>query len=135
MLQIQSDANYRYHDPVAVVEGGEAFRGEWIPATQWVRLPGADGDKEDMIVLVQERYTKAIAPVRNLGSKLKREGIWALFGVAAVVLVLWYVVVRVLSEPRLVTRRSLPTNGNGQPTPVQNLTTLPAPNKRPYENS
>jgi eukaryotic-like serine/threonine-protein kinase len=127
---IQSDADYRYHDPVAEVNGGEAFRGEWIPATERVRLPGGSADKPEMIVLVQERYTKAIEPVRNLGAKLKREGIWALFGVIAVVLVLWYVVVRVLGEPRLMTRRVLPANGNSTPTPVQNQTTLLAPKKR-----
>lgn len=130
LLRIQSDANYRYQDPVAQADGGEHLRGDWIPATEWVRLPDGPDDKQQMIVLVQERYTKAIEPVRSLGSKLKREGIWALVGVIAVVLVLWYVVVRVLSEPRLVARRSLPANGNSQPTPVQNLTTLPGPNAR-----
>ncbi|MBI2479265.1 MAG: hypothetical protein HYV60_11715 [Planctomycetia bacterium] len=130
LLQIQSDANYRYRDPVAQAEGGEAFRGDWIPATEWVQLPDGPEDMQQMIVLVQERYTKAIEPVHNLGSKLKHEGIWALVGVIAVVLVLWYVVVRVLSEPRLITRRGTPPLGNSQPTPVQNLTTLPAPGKR-----
>ncbi|MBC8353972.1 MAG: protein kinase [Planctomycetes bacterium] len=129
LLRIRSDANYRYDDPVAIADGGEAFRGDWIPATEWVRLPDGPGDKQEMIVLVQERYRKALVPVRSLGSKLKREGIWALVGVIAVVLVLWYVVIRVLSEPRLVARRGLPTNGNSHSTPVQNLTTLPAPRK------
>jgi hypothetical protein len=130
LLQMQSDANYRYRDPVAQAEGGDAFLGEWIPATEWVRLPDGLEDRQQMIVLVQERYTKAMEPVRNLGATLKREGIWALVGVIAVVLVLWYVVVRVLSEPRLIARRGLPASGNSQSTPVQNLTTLPAPRNR-----
>ena len=140
LLHIQTDANYRYRDPVALTEGGQAFRGDWIPATEWVLLPAGPEDEQQMIVLVQERYAKAIEPVRNLGAKLKREGIWALVGVIAVVLVLWYVVVRVLSEPRLMTRRGLPANGNSPSTPVQNLTTLPAPRNRsqasrPHESS
>ena len=127
LLKLQSDANYRYRDPVAQAAGGEAFRGEWIPATKLVRLPDGLEGGQQMIVLVQQRYAKAMEPVRNLGATLKREGIWALVGVIAVVLVLWYVVVRVLSEPRLMTRRGLPVNGSSPSTPVQNLTTLPAP--------
>jgi serine/threonine protein kinase len=130
LLQIQSDITYRYRDPVAEADGGQDFRGDWIPATEWVQLPDGPEDMQQMIVLVQERYTKAIEPVHNLGSKLKREGIWALVGVIAVVLVLWYVVVRVLSEPRLMTRRGPTANGNSPPTPVQNLSTLPSPRKR-----
>lgn len=130
LIKIQSDVNFRYRDPVAGVPGGEPFLGDWIPATEWVRLPEGPTEKQDMIVLVQERYVNAIEPVRNLGNQLKREGIWALVGVIAVVLVLWYVVVRVLSEPRLTTRHRLPQKGNSGPTPVQNMTTLPAPRKR-----
>ncbi|MEX0818424.1 MAG: protein kinase, partial [Pirellulaceae bacterium] len=127
LLAIQTDPNYRYLDPVAKSEEGQAFRGEWIPATEWVPLPDGPGDEQDMIVLVQERYTNAIEPVHNLGSKLKREGIWALVGVVAVVLVLWYVVIRVLSQPRLITRRGPPPDGGSAPTPAHNLATLPSP--------
>jgi hypothetical protein len=130
LSQIQSDANYRYRDPVAQANGGQAFRGDWIPATEWVRLPDGPEDMQQMIVLVQERYTKAIEPVQNLGAQLKREGIWALLGVVSVVLVLWYVVVRVLSEPRLMTRRGAPAQGGSQSTPVQSQSTLPAPRHR-----
>ncbi len=130
LRKLQSDANYRYRDPVAQAGGGEALRGEWIPATKWVRLPDGPKHGQQMIVLVQQRYAKAMEPVRNLGATLKREGLWALVGVIAVVLVLWYVVIRVLSEPRLMSRRGLPANGNSPSTPVQNLTTLPAPRSR-----
>ncbi|HUG67678.1 MAG TPA: serine/threonine protein kinase [Pirellulaceae bacterium] len=130
LSQIQTDTNYRYRDPVAEAAGGQAFRGDWIPATEWVRLPDGPEDRQQMIVLVQERYTKAIEPVQNLGSQLKREGIWALVGVISVVLVLWYVVVRVLSEPRLMARRGVPAHEGSSSTPVQNQTTLTAPRQR-----
>jgi len=126
--RIQSDATFSYSDPLADAPGGQAFRGDWIPAVEWVRLPYGSEDKAEMLVLVQEKYANAIEPVRALGSQLKREGLWALLGVIAVVLVLWYVVIRVLSEPALTMRRR--TASPSAPTPVNYLTTLPAPRKR-----
>ncbi len=132
---IESDANYRYQDPVAATPEGAAYRGDWIPAAEWVRLPEVPEDPDDLltgnqiIVLVQEKYALATAPVRNLGSQLKREGSWALVGVVAVVLVLWYVVIRVLSDPHHPQRRGS-LNGS-QATSVPNLSTLPAPHRRP----
>jgi hypothetical protein len=131
LQRVQADDSYRYHDPLAVADGGEDFDGEWIPAMEWVRMPYGSEDKEEMIVLIQEQYDKAIAPVHNLGSKLKREGIWALVGVISVALVLWYVVIRVLSEPRLTIRRGV-TAGSSS-TPVHNLTTLPGRRERPND--
>lgn len=130
LQQIQSDSSYLYRDPLAKALDDEAVRGDWIPAVEWVRLPYGSKEKEAMIVLIQERYSKAIEPVRSLGSNLKREGIWALVGVVAVVLVLWYVVIRVLSEPRLTMRRGGTPSSKSQATPVHNMTTLPAPQKR-----
>lgn len=124
--RIQSDATYSYKDPLAEAVGEDAISGEWIPAVEWVRLPEGPVERNAMIVLIQERYSKATEPVRQLGSKLKREGIWALVGVIAVVMVLWYVVLRVLSEPRLKMRRGVAAPSASQSTPVHNLTTLAA---------
>jgi len=129
LLRIQTDPNFRYRDPEAAAPGGQAFAGEWIPAMEWVRLPHGSEDKEEMIVLIQERYDEVVAPVHKLGSRLKRDGIWALVGVIAVVLVLWYVVIRVLSEPRLTLRRRVA--GSSQSTPAANLTTLPGRRQPP----
>ena len=77
-----------------------------------------------MIVLVQERFRDAVAPVERLGNQLKQEGFWALGGVLAVILVLWYIVIRMLSEPNMALRRR-PTASN-TPTPVHNMTTIEA---------
>lgn len=125
-----SNPTYRYQDPLATATGGEPYRGDWIAARAPVRLPRDSAGSQDdaMLVLVQEPYAHAIAPVRSLGAKLKREGLWALLGVFAVGAVLCYVVIRVLSEPALASRRRLvePT----PPTPLHDLSTLPAPSRK-----
>ena len=74
-------------------------------------------------MLVQERFEEAITPVKHLGGRLKREGFWALGGVVAVILVLWYIVLRMLSEPRTVMLRQR-SPGKPTPTPHHQLTTL-----------
>ena len=130
LQQIQSDGSYLYQDPLAKALDDEAVRGDWIPAVEWVRLPEGPQEKEAMIVLIQERYSKAIEPVRSLGRNLKREGIWALVGVIAVALVLWYIVVRALSEPRLTMRRGGTPTSNAAATPVHKMSTLAGSPKR-----
>ena len=46
------------------------------------------------------------------------------------IVLLWYVVIRMLREPRFVTRRPSVRNSNPSATPVHYKTTLPAPPKR-----
>ena len=65
-----------------------------------MRLPDADGVPQEMIVLVQQQFAEAVSPVKHLALRLKREGLWALLGILGVVLVLWYIVMRMLQEPR-----------------------------------
>jgi len=121
---LRKKPRYRYRDPMHKAQGGEAFDGDWIAAMETVRLPIAQPDPQDMIVLVQEKYTEAAGPVKELGNRLKREGIWAITGVFGVVVVLSYIVLRTLQEPRTVLHRS-PT-APAPPTPPHDLTTLPA---------
>jgi serine/threonine protein kinase len=99
LRRINQEKNFRYVDPMASAPGGEIYAGEWIAAMEWVRMPSGNDLKDDMIVMVQERMSAATAPVKVLGSRLKREGLWALGGIIAVIFVLWYVVIRVLVEP------------------------------------
>lgn len=127
--QIQHDDKYRYRDPLAEAVGDDAVRGDWIPAVEWVRLPEGSVQRDAMMVLIQERYSKATEPVRQLGSRLKREATWALVGVIAVVLVLWFVVIRVLSEPRLTMGHGVGASSASPATPVENLTTLSSPDE------
>jgi hypothetical protein len=105
LRRIAEEPDYRFMDPLAKAPGGEAYAGEWIAAVDRVQLPTGLEINDDMIVLVQERFAEATAPVKVLGSRLKREGLWALGGVIGVVIVLWYVVIRVLDEPRLSQHR------------------------------
>jgi serine/threonine protein kinase len=119
--RIRQDDSYLYKDPLSAARGGETYAGDWIAAIDQVRLPSGTEESEDMIVLVQERYEEATEPVKQLGRRLKGEGLWALGGVAGVIVVLWYIVLRLLSEPRIA-RRPAPRT-DAQPLPT--LTTAP----------
>jgi serine/threonine protein kinase len=120
----EDDSVYRYLDPLAKAPGGDAFEGHWIAAIDQVPFPNATKDGEELIVLVQRKYDDAIAPVQELGETLKREGIWALGGVVSVILVLWFIVLRMLNEPKMVLQRR--ANGVSLPTSKPQSTTLEA---------
>jgi serine/threonine protein kinase len=98
MSRLQDDRTYRFLDPLAQAPGGQWYAGEWIAAMDWVRLPDDSDVDPEMIVLVQERLAGATAPVKLLGGRLKREGLWAMGGVIGVICVLWYIVIRILGE-------------------------------------
>ena len=122
--RIQNDKDYQLHyqDPLANAEGGEPYRGDWIAAIDYVRLPHGSEEREDMIVLIQERYEEATEPVKQLGQRLKVAGLWAYGGFIAVILVVWYIVIRMFSgAPR--TRRPL---ADHRPSPLPVQSTLPA---------
>jgi eukaryotic-like serine/threonine-protein kinase len=124
--RIIQDETYLYQDPLSSAPGGEVYRGEWIAAIDRVRLPDGAEESEDMIVLVQERYDEATQTVKQLGGRLKEEGLWALAGVAGVIAVLWYIVLRVLSESHLPKRA--PARKESQPLPA--LSTIPAASQK-----
>ncbi len=100
LQRIREEGDFIYYDPLAQAPGGEEFAGEWIAAGDHVRLPDAAADSENMLVLVQENLLAATAPVKQLGARLVREAMLALGGIITVVGVLWYLVLRVLEEPR-----------------------------------
>ena len=101
-----------YFDPLSKAEDGSAYRGEWIAAIQPVSLPrqtnirddeGPEGTEDlarasaqtDLLVLVQYRLEKVLAPVNELSSYLLVEGGLALASILLVTLTLWYFVRRV----------------------------------------
>jgi serine/threonine protein kinase len=98
LSRVREDRTNRFLDPLAKAPSGQWYAGEWIAALDWVRLPDEPDVDPEMIVLVQERLAGATAPVILLGSRLKREGLWAMGGVIGVVCVLWYIVIRILGE-------------------------------------
>jgi hypothetical protein len=128
LLYLKTEPLYRYQDPLSQAPDGATYGGDWIAAIENIPLPSAPPQSEDMFVLVQERFSDAVAPVKRLGYQLKQEGLWALGGVIAVTLVLWYIVIRMLSEPSMVLNRrpAAPSSPTSSPTPVHNLTTLEA---------
>ncbi len=123
LRRIQNDPNYQlqYQDPLANAVGGDTYRGDWIAAIDYVRLPHGSEETEDMIVLIQERFEEATEPVKQLGRRLKGAGLWALGGVIGVIVVLWYIVLRMFSQPHR-TRRPPTLRKELQPLPT--LTTL-----------
>jgi hypothetical protein len=112
LAAIRADKRYSHKDPLAQAAGGGAYAGDWIAAVERVALPEANGRPQEMAVLVQQRRDGAIAPVKLLAQRLKREGLWALLGILGVVLVLWYIVMRMTREPGIRVRG----HGPDQPT-------------------
>lgn len=89
-----------YLDPATERENGEGYAGKWIAAMQQVRLPRTRGTNEpkaslsDLWVLVQERNSFVEQPLKQLGSKLKWLTYTELGALLAVILALWFFVLR-----------------------------------------
>lgn len=119
-----------YLDPLADADDGSAYRGEWIAAIQPVSLPrqantrdndaveGSDDltkakSQTDLLVLVQYRLEKVLAPVNELSSYLLVEGGLALASILLVTLTLWFFV------------RRVGQTGTGEPEPTVRIPTTP----------
>jgi hypothetical protein len=122
-----------YRDPMARDEEGRArYDRKWIAAQATVRLlpqgqrePVGNGNANTgLIVLVQEDYEAAVAPVYLLGPQLVWIGVVALVAVVLVVTVQWYFVVRLLNRrSRAAAHRSARRT---EMTPLYNHTTMTA---------
>jgi hypothetical protein len=119
---VRGDKRHRYSDPMGRSDGGELYAGDWIAAVERVRLPDASDHPQEMVVLVQQKAVDAIAPVKRLAQRLKREGLWALLGILGVVLVLWYIVMRMLQEPE----SQAISSGQEQPTATPRISSTVA---------
>ncbi len=110
MERLLAGSDVDYLDPLAAADGGEPYAGHWIAAMQPVSLPiedspdenppGSDpptveSDPTDLLVLVQYRLEKVIAPVAGMRSALLWEGALAVGSILLVTLSLWLVVRRV----------------------------------------
>ncbi len=108
-----------YRDPLGDDKAGAAYAKDWIvaqaPVFQSHDHAGSDGRNEPgkhqhvdsgLVVLVQEDYEAAIAPVHRLSARLIREGVSALLVFLAVVVALWYFVQRMFIGSRSVTKRA-----------------------------
>ncbi|MEM9825389.1 MAG: protein kinase [Planctomycetota bacterium] len=90
-----------YADPLAETEDSGIYDGTWIATIQAVRLPRVDLDDDqaeeqaDLLVLVQYRLSKILAPVEQLKTTLFYEGAATVVSILVVTLALWYFVRRV----------------------------------------
>lgn len=100
LTALQETGLVDYKDPAASVPLGEDYTGNWVAAIQKVRVPTVGEAVEiehasDLWVLVQERTSFVEAPVTQLGTRLQREGYIELAAIVAVVLLMWFFVIRI----------------------------------------
>jgi len=103
---LKSDSTEPYIDPLSTHELGEAYRRKWVGGVAPVRLyPGNSTDDNSvldtgLLVLVQEDYQLALAPVANLGRRLLMEGMFAVVIVVLVLALLWVFVYQLLKQSK-----------------------------------
>lgn len=90
-----------YVDPLGTDPLGSSYRRRWIAAQQPVTLNKPQSPQQaetptGLVVIVQEDYGSIEAPISQLGQWLTRQGLLALTTFAAVVVLLWYSVLRLL---------------------------------------
>ena len=88
-----------YTDPMGEATNLEKYRGKWIAVLQRVETPAANRGRSNLRILVQESYSQATLPIRELGRKLILEGIFAAAVILIVVSALWFFVIRKFSQP------------------------------------
>lgn len=119
----------QYFDPLASDDLAAWYAGPWIASAVPVYLNHDPESKSGLVVLVQESYQAVTGPVRELGTRLVREGVLAIAVVILVTGLLWYAVLRLIREPRSVPRlRPMPlesTRMHGEPTLVAGQTSAP----------
>ncbi len=112
MERLSAGRDVDYIDPVAATDGGERYSGHWIAAMQPVSLPVTElpdevppsdadrtqADTTDLLVLVQYRLEKVIAPVAGMRSALLWEGAASVGSILLVTLTLWFLVRRASSS-------------------------------------
>jgi hypothetical protein len=121
-----------YLDPLGRDDRGKAYQRPWVAAKAPVQLAEAAQVNGDVrlhdtgwFVLVQEDLGAAVQPVVLLGRRLAGEGLTALAVVIAVVVVLWYLVLRLLAKPSQRIQRSVVAPS--APTPLHSRETLELP--------
>jgi len=78
-------------------------------------------------VLMQSNYRDVVQPARALGQQFVKNSFWMLVVMVTVLLVLWYIVVRMFCEPRAGLNR--PTTPIPESTPLHAMTTVPVAGK------
>lgn len=120
-----------YQDPLRVLPEGKNYDRNWIAAQQPVNLGDVD---TGLIVLVQENYDAAAAPVKQLGEGLLNR-VWVAVGIIlAGVVYLWYLVTQALRDPNESTRKA--GSITVRQSSLHSMETLEIPDKlREFPNS
>lgn len=129
LTQFRDRGSVDYHDPLADEEVGGHYRRRWIAALAPVALEMRRAGERIQVdtglkVIVQEDFEAAVAPVRQLGQRLFREGLIALAAVVGVTLAMWWVVLRAMRE-HTAQRRSI--GRQSEATPAHAQTTVAPP--------
>jgi hypothetical protein len=131
--RIRTEPVYDFRDPLAEAADGQAYRDDWIAATQPVSLPGRSPERNgqrpdtDLLVLVQVNAAAATAPVHQLGRRLALDAMAAFGVVVMVVIALWGIVFRISGDRSGLWGRK--PSSPADLTPPHDLTTLPATGK------
>ena len=132
MNDLSDDEVTIYNDPLGKDPKGREYLGEWIVGHKTVEFERLrrDGTSEKydtrLIAIVEHRLSAATRPVRQLGSRLFREGLSALALLVGVSLALWYFVVRSLTDAPPLARNFLPS-GLSSTSSVHTKETLDMP--------
>lgn len=114
-----------YRDPLGALDEGKAYERQWIACAQPVlRDAGAANRSVDsgLVVIVQEDYASGMETVSRLGTRLLWGAAIAISLVAATIIALWLLVLRMLREPS--PHRPTARNSTSDPTPINQSSTL-----------
>ena len=113
-----------YRDPLGKHAAGQQYARTWIAAQQPVTMGESD---TGLVVLVQESYENAAAPVKKLGAGLLNR-VWIAVGIIlAGVVYLWYLVTRTVRDPSESTRKA--GRVTPQTTSLHSMETLELPDR------
>ncbi|MCA9211667.1 MAG: protein kinase [Planctomycetales bacterium] len=120
-----------YVDPLSKHPSGASFANRWVAAKRDVTLPSRGEGSEEvdtgLAVIIQENYDNAVESVRNLGRSLSRLGAVATAGLIGIVVILWWFVVRAISDPN--ERRRKQSGSNSVVASLHSMETIELPKK------
>jgi hypothetical protein len=118
-----------YYDPIGRSEEGAEYTKPWVAARSLVLLPNRQLNT-GLVVLVQESYDEAVAPINQLGHALLISGLGALLLMTSGVLIMWFIYARRLRRPSPSSSRAITGQQSLSSTPLHKMETLTAAHSR-----
>lgn len=119
------DMDTFYQDPLGRLPEGKAYDRQWVACAEPVtrhRSANSPPEPTGLVVIVQEDYASGMQTVRRLGARLLWGAAMALGFIAATIVTLWLLVLRMLQEP--TPRPHSPSRAPSDPTPINRSPTL-----------